>query len=123
MQTIIVVPTGEEQAKIRAGRDPDVANIFTREFATEAEVGSYVKGLDGLPDLMEYEIIKNKGLSVTIEFDGESSTLEFASTAEKEAYLSGLEDADGFNGPIHFREEDEEFDALKALIDSAHPRP
>lgn len=123
MLKIIVVPTQEEQAKIQNGKEPDVSNIFDREFKTEKELSSYIEGLEALPDLAEFDILKDKGLRVTIDFDGTKSDIDFDSVEEKNAYLEGLEDADGWKSPVHYRENEEEYAVLRELLDAHSAKP
>lgn len=118
MHAIIVIPTREEQARIEAGQVPDVANMYLREFGTTIELEAYIDGLEGLPDMMEYEIVENEALRLRVDFDGDVSCFEFGSPAEKYAYISGLEDADGFESPAFLREGEEHFDTLKDLMDA-----
>jgi hypothetical protein len=123
MPSVIVVPTAEEQAKIANGQEPDVSNIFSREFDTEAELQSYIEGLEGLPDCMEYEVIKDKGLTVVLSFDGDETSITFSNEAEKKAYFSGLEDADGWVSPMKLEEDDEGYAELTVLMSSSAPKP
>lgn len=118
MHTIIVIPTREEQASLEAGQVPDVANMYLRRFGTTIELEAYIDGLESLPDMMEYEIIENDALRLRVDFEGDVSCLDFGSPAEKRAFISGLEDADGFQSPAFLREGEEQFDTLKDLMDA-----
>lgn len=123
MPSIIVIPTTEEQNKIASGLEPDVSNILSREFDTSEELQAYVEGLEGLPDCMGYEVIKDNGLTLVISFDGDQTSLTFANAAEKAAYLSGLEDADGWMSPQKVEEGDEGYEALQTLLSASAPKP
>jgi hypothetical protein len=116
--SVIVIPTAEEQAKIANGQEPDVSNIFSREFSTDEELQSYIEGLEGLPDCMEYEVVKDMGLTVVVSFDGDETSLTFTGEAEKKAYFSGLEDADGWMQPMKLEESDEGYEEMKSLMSS-----
>lgn len=123
MPSVIVVPTAEEQVKVANGLEPDVSNIFSREFSTVEELQAYIEGLEGLPDGMEYEVIEDKGLSVLMSFDGDEKSIKFSSDAERKAYFSGLEDADGWISPMKIEESDEGYEELKTLMSASAPKP
>jgi hypothetical protein len=123
MPSVIVIPTAEEQVKIANGQEPDVSNIFSREFATGEELQSYIEGLEGLPDCMEYEVVADKGLIVVVNFDGDEKSIAFTNEAEKKAYFSGLEDADGWMSPMKLEESDQGFEDLKTLLSASVPKP
>lgn len=123
MPSVIVVPTAEEQLKITNGQEPDISNIFSREFSTDEELRAYIEGLEGLPDGMEYDVIEDEGLSVVVSFDGDEKSIKFSTDAEKKAYFSGLADADGYMSPIKIEESDEGYEELKTLISASAPKP
>jgi hypothetical protein len=121
--SVIVIPTAEEQNKIANGQEPDASNLFSRDFDTSEELQSYVEGLEGLPDGIGYEVIKDDGLTVVISFDGDETSITFTNDAEKRAYFSGLEDADGWMSPQKFDEDDDGYEALKTLMSASAPKP
>lgn len=123
MPSVIVVPTGEEQLKITNGQEPDISNIFSREFSTPEELQSYIEGLEGLPDGMGYEVVKDGGLTVVMRFGGDETSITFSNEAKKKAYFSGLEDADGWMSPMKIEESDEGFGALHTLLSACAPKP
>lgn len=123
MLSVIVIPTAEEQVKMINGQEPDVSNIFSREFATDEEMQSYIEGLEGLPDCMEYEVVTDEGLTVVVSFDGDEKSITFPNEAEKKAYFSGLEDADGWMSPMKLEEGDQGYEELQALMSVSAPKP
>lgn len=123
MPSVIVIPTAEEQNKIANGQEPDVSNIFAREFDTSEELQSYIEGLESLPDGISYEVVEDKGLTVFMSFDGDETSVTFENDADKKAYFSGLEDADGWMSPQKFEEGDESYEELKTLMSSNSPKP
>ncbi|TLX15912.1 hypothetical protein [Rhizobium sp. MHM7A] len=123
MPSVIVIPTAEEQLKIANGREPDVGNIFSREFDTAEELQSYIEGLEGLPDCMEYEVVQDKGLTVVLSFGGDETSITFSNEAEKKAYFSGLEDAHGWTSPMKLEESDAGYEDLKTLMSVSAPKP
>ncbi|NTF17364.1 hypothetical protein G6L37_02910 [Agrobacterium rubi] len=125
MLSVIVVPTGEEQAKIQRGFDPDVSNIFSRDFSSSSELESYIDGLESLGDLVEWEIVSETPKSVTVEIDGDEVQSTFENEIDKKAYLSGLEDGDGWMSPLVVREDEDPdlFQRLSGLINAYLAKP
>jgi len=123
MPSVIVIPTAEEQVKIASGQEPDVSNIFSREFDTVEELQSYIEGLEGLPDCMEYDIVRDHGLTIEVSFDGGEKSITFPNEAEKKAYVSGLQDADGWVSPMKLEEGDQGYEDLKTLLSQSAPKP
>lgn len=123
MPSVIVIPTAEEQNKVANGLEPDASNILSREFDTSEELQSYIQGLESLADGVNYEVINDKGLTLAISFGGEETSITFNNDVQKAAYLTGLEDADGWMSPQKFEEGDEGYEALQAMLSARAPKP
>lgn len=123
MPSVIVILTAEDQNKIANGLEPDVSNILSREFDTSEELQSYIQGLESLTDGVNYEVVDDKSLTLAISFGGEETSVTFTKEVHKAAYLSGLEDADGWMSPQKFEEGDQGYEALQAMLSASAPKP
>lgn len=120
MRQVIVLPAIEDQMAVDDGQRPE--NHFLREFATKEEAQNYIDGVGAMYDLVEYEIRKEGPLSLDLKIGSERTHVDFATTAEKDAYKQGLEDGDGFRAAKTIDQDDLEFDEVLALVGST-PTP
>ena len=121
MPKVIVVPAADDQAAIASGADPDVSRIYSREFASAEETEAYVAGAEFLYDGMQYSVVSRHGWAAEILVYGETVEVSFVSESELDAFLAGLEDADGWNGPLVLREDDGLFPRLDAVLNPTAP--
>lgn len=115
MPRVIVLPSQEDQLEFENGEKPN--NHYDHTFETTKELDRYVEGMEALDDLVEYEIVHEKELKLTVKLDRERIKRSFKTVAEKDAFKLGLEDGDGWKRPQIIREDDLEFEEIVALID------
>lgn len=122
---LYVLPAVEDQQRFLAGIRP--LNTFKREYPTHDLVEQYCLGLESLSDIAEYTILDETATTLTIEFDGQPSTFAhtFDSEAEKNAYLDGLRDGDGFYSAraVVSTYEPGEFARIDAMFEGDPPKP
>lgn len=117
---VYVLPTREDQMEAESGRPP--ANWMTREWATEKEAQAYRDGLHQLPDLAQFKILSEDGRAIIYEVDGDRREASFATANEKEAFLAGLSDADGFVSPEAYGENTEVHALISRIENAPAPR-
>lgn len=120
---VVNLPAREDIESFRNGTVP--LNHFMHDFSTPAEAGSYKDGVGSMNDLGYHEIISSNGLALEVDFDGDVVTIAFGTREEKDAYLMGIEDGDGFIEPMVIREDEdpELFTKMLALVNRSSPSP
>jgi hypothetical protein len=130
MISVFLVPTQAGIAALRSGRMP--SEFFPREFAAQNELEAYKDGVATVErDFDECDEIYSTSVNaceVVYSYchphndeapDDVSKTL--STPGEAQAFLKGLQDADGAFGAIVVEPSDKHYDALAAACKSAYP--
>jgi hypothetical protein len=121
---VFVLPTREDVAIFETGGKP--GNVLWREFDTHQELACYICGIEHIEDEFdEIDHLERKGKTVIVGRSEGRDRHDFETEADAEAFMQGVNDADGFHAPKLIDREDEGFARLADLghAPSAGPRP